>query len=74
MGANLSQQQPLNILMGSGVPRRREGGVAAMIYNLGRELERIGHRVTYVFQEDLIEPGSVSPRFNELVFSLRLAR
>lgn len=67
-------QEPLNILMASGVSKRREGGVAGVIYNLGRELERLGHRITYVFQEDLLEPGSVSPRFNELVFSWRLGR
>jgi len=72
MEPRASQQKSLNILMGSGVPKRREGGVAAIIYNLGRELELLGHRVTYIFQEDLIEPGSVSPRFNELVFSFRL--
>jgi glycosyltransferase involved in cell wall biosynthesis len=60
--------------MGSGVPRRREGGVAGMIYNLGRELENVGHHVTYIFKEDLVEPGSVSPRWSELVFSLRLGR
>ena len=66
--------QQLNILMASGVPKRREGGVAAIIYNLGRELERLGHRVTYIFQEDLVEPGSVPQRLNELIFSLRLAR
>ena len=60
--------------MGSGVPRRREGGVATIIYNLGRELERLGHHLTYIFQEDLVDPGSVSPRWNELVFSLRLSR
>src|SRR6266478_2272382 len=64
----------MDILMGSGVPKRREGGVAAVIYNLGHELERFGHHVTYVFQEDLIEPESVLPRFNELVFSWRLGR
>ena len=64
----------MNVLMASGVPRRREGGVAAIIYNLGRELERLGHRVTYVFLEDLIAPGTVSPRFTELAFSFRLAR
>jgi len=64
----------LNILMGSGVPRRREGGVAAIIYNLGRELERLGHQVTYIFLDDLVTPGSVSPRFIDLVFSYRLAR
>ncbi|MGC1482989.1 MAG: glycosyltransferase family 4 protein, partial [Candidatus Acidiferrum sp.] len=37
-------------------------------------LERLGHRVTYVFLEDLIAPGTVSPRFTELAFSFRLAR
>ena len=63
----------MRILMGSGVPKRREGGVAAIIYNLGRELEKLGHQITYVFQEDLVAPGSVPQRFNELVFSLRLA-
>ncbi|HXJ05754.1 MAG TPA: glycosyltransferase family 4 protein [Candidatus Acidoferrum sp.] len=67
-------KRPLQILMSSGVPKRREGGVAAIIYNLGRELERRGHHVTYVFQEDLMVPGEVSGRFTELVFSFRLAR
>ena len=69
-----SPQEPLNILMGSGVPKRREGGVAAIIYNLGRELEKLGHQLTYVFQEDLVDSGRVSPRWNELVFSVRLGR
>jgi glycosyltransferase involved in cell wall biosynthesis len=64
----------VNILIGSGVPKRREGGVAAVIYNMGQELERLGHGVTYVFLDDLVEPGSVSPRFVELIFSVRLAR
>jgi glycosyltransferase involved in cell wall biosynthesis len=64
----------LNILMGAGVPKKREGGVAAIIYNLGRELEGLGHSVTYIFLDDLVEPGSVSPRFGELIFSARLAR
>jgi len=69
-----SPKEPLRVLMASGVPKRREGGVAAIIYNLGHELERRGHQVTYVFQEDLVAPGSVSARFTELVFSFRLAR
>ena len=64
----------LRILMASGVPKRREGGVAAVIYNLGRELARRGHDVTYIFQEDLVTPGTVSGRFTELAFSFRLAR
>lgn len=74
MNHRVSQQQPLKVLVGSSAPRRREGGVAAIIYNLGRELEGFGHQVTYVFQEDLVEPGTVPQRFNELIFSLRLGR
>src|SRR5713226_3055958 len=69
-----SSRNPLNILMASGVLKRREGGVAAIVYNLGREMERLGHKVSYIFLDDLIEPGSVSPRFSELVFSHRLSR
>lgn len=69
-----SAHDPLKILMASGVPKRREGGVAAMIYNLGGEMERRGHQVTYLFREDLVKPGSVTQRFEELLFSLRLAR
>src|SRR5437016_1397083 len=64
----------MEILMASGVPKRREGGVAGVIYNLGRELERLGHHLTYIFQEDLIEPVRVSQRFKDLIFSLRLSR
>lgn len=68
------EKKSLSVLMASGVPKRREGGVAAIIYNLGGELERLGHKVTYIFQEDLVPPGSVSARFTELAFSIRLAR
>lgn len=68
-----SSRTPLNILMASGVPKKREGGVAAIVYNLGREMQRLGHYVSYIFLDDLIEPGTVSPRFSELVFSHRLS-
>src|SRR5258708_11441032 len=70
----VSCPQPLRILMSACVPRRREGGVAAIIYNLGRELEKRGHSLTYVFKEDLFGEGAVSARFNELVFARRLDR
>ena len=60
--------------MASGVPKRREGGVAAIVYNLGREMEHLSHQVRYIFLDDLIEPESISPRFSELVFSHRLGR
>jgi glycosyltransferase involved in cell wall biosynthesis len=66
--------EPLNILIGSGVPKKREGGVAAIIYNLGRELERLGHNITYIFFDDLAKPGLAGTRFGELIFSARLAR
>src|SRR5260370_6009618 len=70
----VSCPQPLRILMSACVPRRREGGVAAIIYNLGRELEKRGHSLTYVFKEDLFGEDAVSARFNELVFARRLNR
>jgi len=70
----VSCPQPLRILMSACVPRRREGGVAAIIYNLGRELEKRGHSLTYVFKEDLFGEDAVSARFNELVFARRLDR
>ena len=65
---------PLRILMSSCVPSRREGGVAAMIHNLGRELERRGHTVRCLFREDLIDSQEVSARFAELIFSMRLGK
>jgi glycosyltransferase involved in cell wall biosynthesis len=66
--------EPLNILIASGVPKRREGGVAAVIYNLGSELDKLGHQVTYVFLEDLVAPGTVRQRFLELRFAFRLSQ
>ncbi|HXZ12690.1 MAG TPA: glycosyltransferase family 4 protein [Candidatus Sulfotelmatobacter sp.] len=64
----------MEILMAAGVPRRREGGVAAIMYNLGRELTGLGHRVDYVFYEDLMTPAEMAGRFRDLRFALRLAR
>src|ERR1700747_2915946 len=74
MEPSYSSQNPLNILMAAGVPRRREGGVAAIVYNLGREMECLGHSLSYLFLDDLIEPANVTPRFREIVFSQRLSR
>jgi glycosyltransferase involved in cell wall biosynthesis len=65
---------PMEILMAAGVPRRREGGVAAIMYNLGREMEGLGHHVTYLFYEDLIEASESVGRFRDLRFAIRLAR
>ena len=64
----------LNVLMAAGVPRRREGGVAAIIHNLGREIERLGHEVSYLFLDDLMDRNASASRFAETIFSVRLAR
>lgn len=65
---------PLRILMAANVPRRREGGVATIIYNLGSELEKRGHSLTYVFTEDLYDEKKVPHRFSSLVFAHCLQR
>lgn len=64
----------MNILMAAGVPKRREGGVAAIIYNLGRELEGLGHRLSYVFYEDLLSNQEAVGRFRDLRFAVRLSK
>jgi glycosyltransferase involved in cell wall biosynthesis len=74
MSAASSQFQPLRILMAAPVPRRREGGGATIVYNLGRELEKRGHSITYVFQEDLFGQDKISQRFSALRFARRLDR
>src|SRR5690349_6313951 len=71
--STVPSSEPMRILMAAPVPRRREGGVAAMIYNLGRELEKRGHSLTYVFREDLFDSENMYARFSEVVFSRRLA-
>lgn len=65
---------PMHILMSACVPRRREGGVATIIYHLGEELEKRGHSVTHLFQEDVFGHEKINPRFIELVFAHRLSR
>jgi glycosyltransferase involved in cell wall biosynthesis len=64
----------MEILMAAGVPNRREGGVAAIIYNYGRELEGRGHRVSYVFYDDLLSREETAGRFRDLRFAWKLAR
>jgi glycosyltransferase involved in cell wall biosynthesis len=60
--------------MSACVPSRPEGGVAAIIYNLGAELQKRGHTVTYIFQEDLFGQDGVNARLNELIFAHRLSQ
>ncbi|MGH9676183.1 MAG: glycosyltransferase family 4 protein, partial [Candidatus Acidiferrum sp.] len=64
----------LHVLMSACAPKRREGGAAAIAYNLGRELQALGHQISYVFLEDLFESTTVPTRFQDLQFSRKLAR
>jgi glycosyltransferase involved in cell wall biosynthesis len=63
----------MNILMAACATKRREGGVAGVIYNLGRELEWMGHSVEYLFQEDVIDKPLLPRRFDGLTFAVRVA-
>jgi len=63
----------LHVLMSVCASRRREGGAAAIAYNLGRELEKLGHQVSYIFLEDLSVSANASLRFRELQFAGRVA-
>ena len=66
-------QGPLRVLIAACVPSRREGGVAAVAQQLGGELEKRGHEVTYLFQDELFQPDEKIPhRFIELVFAWRV--
>ncbi|HVM74250.1 MAG TPA: glycosyltransferase family 4 protein [Candidatus Saccharimonadales bacterium] len=65
---------PLRVLMAAPVSRRREGGSAIIAYHLGEGLERSGHSVAYIFQEDLFGNDDISPRFSTLIFASRLNR
>jgi glycosyltransferase involved in cell wall biosynthesis len=64
----------MKILMAAPVPKSREGGTAATVYNVAEELRRRGHVVTCLFLEDLLPKPVAFPRFTELYFAFRLAR
>lgn len=59
--------------MSACTPKRREGGAAAVAYNLGDQLRELGHQVSYVFDEDLINPENTPSRFRDLQFARKLA-
>ena len=64
----------MQILIAAGVPKRREGGSAAIAHNLGRELENRGHHVTYIFSDDLLTDSESTGRFRDVRLAVRLAR
>jgi len=64
----------MKILIAANVPKRREGGVAGIVYGVGHGLERRGHQVEYLFDGDLPTAPYLSARFGELKFAIELAR
>src|ERR1700756_1878650 len=60
--------------MSACAPRRREGGVAAIIYGIGEELASRGHSISYSFLEDFYDASAGLGRFHEVVFAHRLSR
>jgi glycosyltransferase involved in cell wall biosynthesis len=64
----------MRILIAANVPKRREGGVAGIVYGVGRGLEQRGHTVEYLFAGDLPAASWVPRRFQELEFAIELAR
>ncbi len=60
--------------MAACTPRRREGGAAGVTMELARELERLGHSVNIIFQEDVIPSRLLPKRLYELYFSVGVAR
>jgi glycosyltransferase involved in cell wall biosynthesis len=64
----------MRILIAAQVPKRREGGVAGIVYGVGRGLEERGHHVEYVFAGDLPMASYVPDRFKDFEFAIQLAR
>ena len=64
----------LRILIAAGVPRQREGGAAAIIYQLAERYREWGHAVDCLFLEDMGSYENVPTRFTDSAYALRLSR
>ena len=64
----------MRILIAACVSKRREGGVAGVVYGVGHGLEQRGHIVKYLFADDLAGSSYIPSRFQELEFAIKLAR
>ncbi len=64
----------MKILIAAPVPKRREGGVAGIVYGVGRGLEQRGHQVDYLFLGDLKNRRYLPQRFRDMEFAIELAR
>lgn len=64
----------LRILMAAGVPKRREGGAAAILHNLSERWRSWGHDVDCLFLEDFASYDNVPIRFRDAAYAWSLAR
>src|SRR5712691_3498842 len=63
----------MRILVVSNSPKNRESGVAGVIYNLGEQLECRGHKVEYLFPEDVPRNPLVPRRFELGYYACQVA-
>jgi len=59
--------------MAIGVPKRREGGAAAIVYQLSERYRAWGHEVDCLFLEDFGPYDNVPPRFIDAAYAWRLS-
>jgi glycosyltransferase involved in cell wall biosynthesis len=64
----------LRILIAIGVPRQKEAGAAGVALNHATELEKLGHRVTCWFLDDVFEGPPRAQRFATLLFASAVAK
>jgi len=64
----------MRILTVCDAPKRAEGGMAGVVYNLARELRTLGHSVDCLFADDLLPQPVLLPRFTDFYTAFRLAR
>jgi glycosyltransferase involved in cell wall biosynthesis len=62
----------MRILIAAPAPREREGGVANVVYNTAESLRRLGHEVTCMFNEDILQTPVAIPRFEMVYFAFSL--
>jgi glycosyltransferase involved in cell wall biosynthesis len=64
----------MRIVIAAPASNQPEGGVANVVHNTADALRRLGHKVTCLFNEDILPSSGVIPRFHAVYFSYRLAK
>jgi glycosyltransferase involved in cell wall biosynthesis len=64
----------VRILIVADVPRQWEAGVAGVLLNHARELQKLGHDVECWFDDDVLPKPARPLRFKTFIFAVRVAR